>query len=126
MRLVLPWGRERRRPSRPRGPSATGLPQQYCPVFQVTSIIWAEPYAGESRNGVCLLAHHDPNTRPEWPEPIFCSQSVRGLLPLLEQLPSISDHPNRRLQTRDVFVAHLLAFFNPTLRSLRALEDFSQ
>ena len=72
------------------------------------------------------MAHHDPNTRPEWPEPIFCSQSVRGLLPLLEQLPSISDHPNRRLQTRDVFVAHLLAFFNPTLRSLRALEDFSQ
>ena len=64
--------------------------------------------------------------RPEWPEMVFGSKSVRGLLPLLEQLPSISDHPNRELQTRDVFVAHLLAFFNPTLRSLRALEDFSQ
>jgi hypothetical protein len=64
--------------------------------------------------------------RPEWPEMIFGSKSVRGLLPLLEQLPPISDHPNRALQTRDVFVAHLLAFFNPTLRSLRTLEDFSR
>lgn len=64
--------------------------------------------------------------RPEWPEMVFGSKSVRGLLPLLEQLPPLSDHPNRGLQTRDVFVAHLLAFFNPTLRSLRTLEDFSQ
>ena len=64
--------------------------------------------------------------RPEWPEMLFGSKSVRGLLPLLEQLPPVSDHPNRGLQTRDVFVAHLLAFFNPTLRSLRTLEDFSQ
>jgi hypothetical protein len=64
--------------------------------------------------------------RPQWPEMVFGSKSVRGLLPLLEHLPSLSDHPNRRLQTRDVFVAHLLAFFNPTLRSLRTLEDFSQ
>ncbi len=64
--------------------------------------------------------------RPEWPEMLFGSKSVRGLLPLLEQLPPLSDHPNRALQTRDVFVAHLLAFFNPTLRSLRTLEDFSQ
>jgi hypothetical protein len=57
---------------------------------------------------------------------LFGSKSVRGLLPMLEQLPPLSDHPNRELQTRDVFVAHLLAFFNPTLRSLRTLEDFSQ
>lgn len=64
--------------------------------------------------------------RPEWPEMVVGSKSVRGLLPLLEQLPPLSDHPNRSLQTRDVFVAHLLAFFNPTLRSLRTLEDFSQ
>jgi hypothetical protein len=57
---------------------------------------------------------------------VFGSKSVRGLLPLLERLPPISGHPNRELQTRDAFVAHLLAFFNPTLRSLRALEDFSR
>src|SRR5262245_40505533 len=66
------------------------------------------------------------DSRPEWPELLFGSRSVRGLLPLLEQLPPLSDHPNRELQTRDVFVAHLLAFFNPTLRSLRTLEDFSR
>lgn len=72
-----------------------------------------------------MRAEH-PEQRPEWPEMIFGSKSVRGLLPLLEQLPPLSDHPNRALQTRDVFVAHLLAFFNPTLRSLRTLEDFSQ
>jgi transposase len=68
--------------------------------------------------------HLEP--RPEWPEIVFGSKSVRGLLPLLEQLPPLPDHPNRGLQTRDVFVAHLLAFFNPTLRSLRTLEDFSR
>src|SRR5512135_1308631 len=72
-----------------------------------------------------MRAEH-PEQRPEWPEMVFGSKSVRGLLPLLEQLPPLSDHPNRALQTRDVFVAHLLAFFNPTLRSLRTLEDFSQ
>jgi hypothetical protein len=66
-----------------------------------------------------------PGLPPEWPEMIFGGKSVRGLLPVLEQLPPLSDHPNRALQTRDVFVAHLLAFFNPTLRSLRTLEDFS-
>lgn len=72
-----------------------------------------------------MCAEH-PEQRPEWPEMVFGSKSVRGLLPLLEQLPPLSDHPNRALQTRDVFVAHLLAFFNPTLRSLRTLDDFSQ
>ena len=72
------------------------------------------------------MARIPPGHRPEWPEMLFGSKSVRGLLPLLEQLPPLSDHPNRVLQTRDVFVAHLLAFFNPTLRSLRTLEDFSR
>jgi hypothetical protein len=72
------------------------------------------------------MAEVEAPRRPEWPEMVVGSKSVRGLLPLLERLPPLSDHPNRELQTRDVFVAHLLAFFNPTLRSLRALEDFSQ
>jgi hypothetical protein len=35
-------------------------------------------------------------------------------------------HGNRQLFLDDVVVAHLLAFFNPTLRSLRTIEDFSQ
>lgn len=71
------------------------------------------------------MATECPEQRPEWPETVFASRSIRGLLPLLEQLPPLSEHPNRALQTRDVFVAHLLAFFNPALRSLRTLEDFS-
>jgi hypothetical protein len=35
-------------------------------------------------------------------------------------------HGNRQLFLDDVVIAHLLAFFNPTLRSLRTIEDFSQ
>src|SRR5947209_762657 len=57
---------------------------------------------------------------------LFGSKSVRGLLPLLEHLPPLSDHPDRASQTRDAFVAHLLAFFDPTLRSFPAPEDFSR
>lgn len=68
----------------------------------------------------------DVRPRPDWPGVVAGGRSVRGLRPLLEALPPLSTHPNRELQTRDVFVAHLLAFFNPTLRSLRALEDFSR
>lgn len=104
---------------------ATGGLPQYCPEFQVNCIIWKSEHR-TTLNGVRSVSSTDHNPRPEWPELIFCSKSVRGLIPLLEQLPPISDHPNRDLQTRDVFVAHLLAFFNPTLRSLRALEDFSK
>ena len=37
-----------------------------------------------------------------------------------------SAHGNRELFLDDVFLAYLLAFFNPTLRSLRTIEDFSQ
>jgi hypothetical protein len=35
-------------------------------------------------------------------------------------------HGNRRLFLDDVFVTYLLAFFNPSIRSLRTIEDFSQ
>jgi len=35
-------------------------------------------------------------------------------------------HGNRKLFLDDVFVTYLSAFFNPTLRSLRTLKDFSQ
>lgn len=35
-------------------------------------------------------------------------------------------HGNQFLFLDDVFLAYLLAFFNPTLRSLRIIEDFSQ
>ncbi len=44
----------------------------------------------------------------------------------LEQLRDEAAHGNRELHLDDVFVVHWLAFFNPTIRSLRTIEDFSQ
>jgi hypothetical protein len=44
----------------------------------------------------------------------------------LEGLRGLYPHPNRVLFYDDVVVAYLLAFFNPTLRSLRCIEDASQ
>jgi hypothetical protein len=35
-------------------------------------------------------------------------------------------HGNRELFLDDVFLCYLLAFFNPSLRRLRTIEDFSQ
>jgi hypothetical protein len=64
---------------------------------------------------------------PLWPEQVIGGKYVR----LLEkQLASLrdqgDDHGNRELFLDDVFVTYLLAFFNPTIRSLRTIEDFSQ
>jgi hypothetical protein len=44
----------------------------------------------------------------------------------LADLRQLYPHPNRVLFYDDVVVAYLLAFFNPTLRSLRCIEDASQ
>src|SRR6266581_8442183 len=62
---------------------------------------------------------------PVWPEQILGGKQVRLLDQHLRKLRR-QDHANRKLFLDDVFVAYLLAFFNPTLRSLRTLEDFSQ
>lgn len=53
---------------------------------------------------------------------------VRVLEKQLEEMRQATDdaHGNRQLFLDDVFVAYLLAFFNPTIRTLRTLEDFSQ
>ena len=51
---------------------------------------------------------------------------VRTLQGFLGRLRAAYDHPNRVLFYDDVLVAYLLAFFNPTLRSLRCIEDASQ
>jgi hypothetical protein len=39
---------------------------------------------------------------------------------------TVDPQGNRQLFYEDVLIAHLLAFFNPTLRSLRTVADFSQ
>lgn len=61
-----------------------------------------------------------------WPEQVMGGKYVRLLEKLLHQLRAEGEHGNRRLFLDDVFVAYLLAFFNPTVRSLRTVEDFSQ
>jgi hypothetical protein len=45
---------------------------------------------------------------------------------LVDQLREETSHGNRQLFLDDVFVAYLLAFFNPGLRTLRTIEDFSE
>jgi hypothetical protein len=47
------------------------------------------------------------------------------LLKLRRKLRQAHTHPNRTLFYDDVLTALLLAFFNPVLRSLRMIEDFS-
>ncbi len=61
-----------------------------------------------------------------WPEKVVGGKYVRQLERLIAQLRPDDAHGNRRLFLDDVFIAYLLAFFNPALRSLRTLEDFSQ
>jgi len=73
------------------------------------------------------LSVDDFQELPAWPEQVMGGKYVR----LLEkQLASLCDargaHGNRQLFLDDVFITYLLAFFNPTIRSLRTIEDFSQ
>ena len=63
---------------------------------------------------------------PDWPEPITGGKYVRMLQAHVRRLRDRAAHGNRSLFLDDVVIAHLLAFFNPTLRSLRTIEDFSQ
>src|SRR5687767_12731355 len=64
---------------------------------------------------------------PNWPEPVMGGKYVRMLEKQLAELRRHDDaHGNRRLFLDDVFVTYLLAFFNPSIRSLRTIEDFSQ
>lgn len=63
---------------------------------------------------------------PEWPEQVIGGKYVRLLEKQLKQLRGEDEHGNRRLFLDDVFVVYLLAFFTPSVRSLRMIEDFSQ
>jgi len=60
-----------------------------------------------------------------WPEKVQGGRLVALLQRHVESLRDESSHGNRELFLDDVFVVYLLAFFNPTLRTLRTLEDFS-
>jgi hypothetical protein len=63
---------------------------------------------------------------PIWPEQVVGAKKIRSLERLIEGLRRETPHGNRELFLDDVFVAYLLAFFNPALRTLRTIEDFSQ
>jgi hypothetical protein len=63
---------------------------------------------------------------PIWPEKVVGAKHVRSIERLIDQLREQDAHGNRDLFLDDVFVASLLAFFNPALRTLRTIEDFSQ
>ena len=63
---------------------------------------------------------------PQWPEKLVGAKYVRLLEKQLRQLREGPEHGNRQLFLDDVFIAYLLAFFNPAIRSLRTIEDLSQ
>jgi hypothetical protein len=65
-------------------------------------------------------------TLPDWPEMVTGGKYVRLLEKYTKSLRDANPHGNRRLFLDDVVIAYLLGFFNPTLRSLRTFEDFSQ
>ena len=70
-----------------------------------------------------------PGPKPAPPvrgEELFGSKYVHALQQHLAGLRAAHAHPNRTLFYDDVAVAYLLAFFTPTIRSLRTIEDFSQ
>lgn len=62
----------------------------------------------------------------EWPEKVIGGKYVRLLEKHLQKLRGESRHGNQKLYLDDVFVVYLLAFHNPSVRSLRTIEDFSQ
>jgi hypothetical protein len=64
--------------------------------------------------------------RPRWPEPVVGTKYVRHLDALLRALRPGDAHGNRTLHLDDVLACYLLAFFNPAIRSLRTVEDFSR
>lgn len=71
--------------------------------------------------------HIDPRDEPSvWPEKVIGGKYIRLLQKQLQNLREVDAHGNQQLFLDDVFVVYLLAFFNPTIRSLRTIEDFSQ
>lgn len=67
-----------------------------------------------------------PDEPRPWPEQVMGTKYVRLLAKYLGQLHGDDKHGNRQLFLDDVFTIYLLAHFNPSVRSLRTIEDFSQ
>lgn len=76
-----------------------------------------------------LRRRKKPGPKPRPPvrgEDLFGGKYVHALQSHLARLRAAHPHPNRTLFYDDVAIAYLLAFFTPTIRSLRTMEDFSQ
>jgi hypothetical protein len=69
-----------------------------------------------------------PDANNFWPEQVMGAKYVRLLEKQLRDLQAdnSAEHGNRKLFLDDVFIVYLLTYFNPTLRSLRTIEDFSK
>lgn len=66
---------------------------------------------------------------PLWQETVQGGKFVKMLQRTVDRLRGEevrNQHGNRELFLDDVFIAYLLAFFNPSVRTLRTIEDFSQ
>jgi hypothetical protein len=81
------------------------------------------PSVRPERAGSAELAKRE---LPVWPEQVVGAAHIRSLERIIKELHEKNAHGNRELFLDDVFVVYLLAFFNPALRTLRTLEDFSQ
>jgi len=79
----------------------------------------------EAKSGLIERSAASVTELPIWPEKVQGRRLITMLQRYVESLRDESAHGNRELFLDDVFVIYLLAFFNPTLRTLRTLEDFS-
>ena len=68
----------------------------------------------------------DRRRRAELPETILGAEQIEPLQRLLDRLHVEPVHGNTKVADDHVLVLHLLAFFNPVVRSLRLMEDLSQ
>ena len=67
----------------------------------------------------------EPVALPEALKDLAGAKHAKALRARLRPLRDAYDHGNRRLFYDEVVTTYLLAFFDPTLRSLRAIEDFT-
>jgi hypothetical protein len=73
-----------------------------------------------------FMKNKNGKERPDWPETVIGGKYVRQLDLMIRALRPADAHGNRVLHLDDVLVCYLLAFFNPSIRSLRTVEDFSE
>src|ERR1043165_1740022 len=73
-----------------------------------------------------MAADSKKTITPPADEALLGLKYIRALNQHRKRLRKASDHPNRVLHYDDLFTLLLLGFFNPTLRSLRTLDDVSR